>query len=423
MPVEAGNGWRVFAPPPSEQDDVRDGRARLYLTCDDIGAAFDQLHAGPIGASPGVDDAGEGRLVYAALPGGGRIGLFEPGSRAGRRSGGQVPRRSHAATPSAHKSDGVEDGGAPPSSTVVRDSTERRHAQRVAEHADLLWQCARDAMLVVRRTDGRILEANEAAESTYGYSRRQLLDRTFFDLQGEGTEAQVEEQMSEAVRGGALFQTVHRRFDGSTFPVEVSSRGTVSSDGEALVISVIRDITHRRRVDEVLKEVMAEREAQAMTDPLCGVANLRAFGDMAQLELERSRRYGHPLSLAFLDIDDFKRVNDELGHPEGDRVLRCFADVLTNSVRSVDEGARLGGDEFVVMMPETGSDEALALAQRLSRAVASIRTGGLRVACSIGVATFVTAPDSVDGMVEQAARLLRAAKSAGKNAVRSSVVD
>jgi diguanylate cyclase (GGDEF)-like protein len=89
----------------------------------------------------------------------------------------------------------------------------------------------------------------------------------------------------------------------------------------------------------------------------------------------------------------------------------------------VDEVARLGGDEFVVMMPETGPDEALALAQRLSRAVASIRTGGLCVACSIGVATFVTAPDSVDGMVEQADRLLRAAKSAGKNAVRSSVVD
>jgi diguanylate cyclase (GGDEF)-like protein/PAS domain S-box-containing protein len=292
----------------------------------------------------------------------------------------------------------------------------------VDERADLLWQCARDVLLVVRRSDGRILEANEAAESTYGYSRRQLLARTVFDLPAEEAEALVEEQMSEAARGGALFQTVHRRSNGSTFPVEVSSRGTSGPGGEALLVSVIRDITHRRRVDEVLKQVMADREALAMTDPLTGLANRRAFDDMAQVELERSRRYQHPVSLAFLDIDDFKRINDERGHRAGDCVLRSFAGVLRSSVRSVDGVARLGGDEFVVMMPETDSDKALALAHRLRHSVASIEGGVGRVGCSIGVATFVEPPDSVEVMVEEADRLLRAAKAAGKNVVRGAVV-
>ena len=174
---------------------------------------------------------------------------------------------------------------------------------------------------MVRLADGRILEANRAAETAYGYSRRQLLARTLFDLSVEGSEDLVEAQMSESARGGALFQTVHRRSDGSTFPVEVSSRGTAGPGGEAVLISVIRDITHRRRVDEVLKQVMAEREALAMTDALSGVANRRAFGEMAQLEMERSRRYGHPLSLALSRHRRFQaRERREGPHGRGPRL-------------------------------------------------------------------------------------------------------
>jgi diguanylate cyclase (GGDEF)-like protein/PAS domain S-box-containing protein len=421
VPVEAGHGWQVFAPFPADVGPAGDGRARLCLTCTDIASAVDALHATPAGVLASIRTVDRGRLVDAKLPGGGQIGLFEPG----RRSAGR-PRGVAAGGDGVRTAGGGAHGGVPArertSGAVVRGLTERRHARRAAERSDLLWECVRDVLLVVRRADGRILEANRAAETAYGYSRRQLLARTVFDLSADDSEDLVEAQMSEASRGGALFQTVHRRSDGSTFPVEVSSRGTAGPGGEAVLISVIRDITHRRRVDEVLKQVMAEREALAMTDALSGVANRRAFGEMAQLEIERSHRYGHPLSLAFLDIDDFKRVNDERGHTEGDRVLQSFAGVLTSSVRSVDGVARLGGDEFVVMMPETGADEALALAYRLSRSLASLEGGG-GVTCSIGVATFVTPPDSVDRMVEEADRLLRAAKAAGKNGVRFSVVD
>ena len=424
VPVEAGDGWRVFAPPPLEQEDGAGGRTRLYLVCNDIDVAVDQLHASPDGALASARDAEPGRLLYATLPGGGRIGLFEPSGRAGPCSEGAATGGDESGLPVERQSGVVEAAEELSSAAVVQDVAQRWRAQIAAERYELLWAHALDIMLVVRQKDGRILEANRAAETSYGYSRSQLLARTVFDLQAEGTESAAEAKMSEAVGSGTLFQTVHRRFDGSAFPVEVSSRGIVGRRGDVTLLSIIRDVTHRRRVDEVLKQVMAEREVLAMTDPLSGVANLRSFGDTAEVELDRSRRYNHPLSLAFLDIDDFKGVNDEFGHSEGDRLLRSFADVLTSSVRSVDSVARLGGDEFVVMMPETGSKDALSLAHRLKDALTSVVEigGGRPLTCSIGVATFIAAPASIEEMVEEADKLLLAAKAAGKNVVRVGVV-
>jgi diguanylate cyclase (GGDEF)-like protein/PAS domain S-box-containing protein len=421
VPVEAGDGWRVFASP-SEGGDDGDGRTRLYLACDDIGAAVDQLQARPIGTPASIEAADHGRILYATLPGGGRIGLFEPGSRTARRSEGRPLSTDGRRRAAAHRSAGPDASGASASATVT-GIAHRRQAQMAAERYELLWANARDIMLVIRQKDGRILEANRAAEAAYGHSRSRLLSRSVFDLQAEGGDEPVETKLNDAAVSGALYQTMHRRANGEAFPVEISSRATTTRDGEVMLISVIRDVTNRRRADEVLKQVMAEREALAMTDPLCGLANRRAFDDTAQVELERSRRYAHPLSIAFLDIDDFKRVNDEQGHGEGDRVLCAFAEVLSRSVRSVDAVARLGGDEFVVMMPETGPEDALSLARRLKDALTSIEIAGRGpLACSVGVATFPVAPASIHEMVDEADKLLLAAKAAGKNAVCGAVV-
>ena len=421
VPVEAGEGWRVFESPSAERDDDRDGRTRLYLRCADIGAAVDQLQARPIGPPAGVEAAGHGRILYATLPGGGRIGLFEPG-RTARRSAGRPPGADRRRARLAHK-DAEADPSAPSASATVTGISHRRQAQIAAERYELLWANARDIMLVIRQTDGRILEANRAAEAAYGHSRSQLLSRSVFDLQAGSGDERVEAKLNDAAASGSLYQTLHRRADGEAFPVEISSRATIARDGEVMLISVIRDVTNRRRADEVLKQVLAEREVLAMTDPLCGLANRRAFDDMGQVEIERSRRYAHPLSIAFLDIDDFKRVNDERGHSEGDRVLCAFAEVLSRSVRSVDAVARLGGDEFVVMMPETGSEDALSLARRLRDALTSIEIAGRGpLACSVGVATFPVAPASIHEMVDEADKLLLAAKAAGKNTVRGAIV-
>jgi PAS domain S-box-containing protein len=133
------------------------------------------------------------------------------------------------------------------------DITERKRAEEEARRRMLLSEYSRDVILFVRRDDGRILEANRAALQAYGYSRDELLTRTVHDLRADATQAQVLDQMLQADSQGVLFETIHRRKDGSTFPVEVSSQGA-TIDGARVLISVIRDIAERKRSEQALHD-------------------------------------------------------------------------------------------------------------------------------------------------------------------------
>ena len=138
-----------------------------------------------------------------------------------------------------------------------RDVTQRQRERRLAEEAlrryEVLASQARDIVLFIRSEDGRILEANAAALGAYGYERQELLSLSIADLRAPGTESLTQQQMAEAEAHGILFETVHRRKDGSIFPAEVSSRGA-TLDGIRTLISVVRDITERKRAEEALRE-------------------------------------------------------------------------------------------------------------------------------------------------------------------------
>ena len=133
---------------------------------------------------------------------------------------------------------------------VVHDVTESRLAEQLLRRYELLSDQARDIILFVRREDGRILEANRAAEQAYGYSRDELLARTIHDLRDDEAPTLVAGQMSAAAKDGILFETTHRRSDGSAFPVEVSSTGSIALGAEPVLLSVVRDISERRRIEE-----------------------------------------------------------------------------------------------------------------------------------------------------------------------------
>ena len=163
-----------------------------------------------------------------------------------------------------------------------------------------------------------------------------------------------------------------------------------------------------------------EREL-ARTDYLTGAVNGRHFAEVTTLEISRAQRHGHPFSVAYMDVDDFKLVNDHLGHSAGDRLLKSVAETIRRDVRSIDVVARLGGDEFAVLMPETGERAALAAVGRLRRRLAfASRQHGWPVTFSIGVATWDDPPPSVDEMLRRADELMYAAKRQGKNSVRHS---
>jgi diguanylate cyclase (GGDEF)-like protein len=164
-----------------------------------------------------------------------------------------------------------------------------------------------------------------------------------------------------------------------------------------------------------------ERE-MASTDFLTGAVNSRSFAALAETEIRRARRHGHGFSIAYMDVDDFKQINDQFGHSAGDRLLQTVAETIKQNVRDVDIVARLGGDEFAVLMPETDEHAAgIAVARLRRQLLEAARVQGWPVTFSFGVMTWAVPPPSVDEMVRAADELMYAAKRHGKNNVRHEV--
>jgi diguanylate cyclase (GGDEF)-like protein len=166
-----------------------------------------------------------------------------------------------------------------------------------------------------------------------------------------------------------------------------------------------------------------EMSRLAVTDNLTGLLNRRAFGEAAEKEFERARRYRRPLSLLMFDIDRFKAVNDTHGHLVGDQVLRVLADTVRTTTRATDVVCRWGGEEFLVLMPEQGHDQAVATAERLRQEVSNMRViteaGYLTLTISLGVASLKRQEDETfEALVGRADAAMYEAKDAGRNTVR-----
>ncbi|MGZ5359832.1 MAG: GGDEF domain-containing protein [Solirubrobacterales bacterium] len=162
---------------------------------------------------------------------------------------------------------------------------------------------------------------------------------------------------------------------------------------------------------------------QALTDSLTGLWNRREMLQRLAQEVDRAQRFGHELSMLVIDIDNFKRINDSLGHPQGDEVLKAIADTVRETTRSIDVGARYGGDELALILLETGPEGALILAERLRERIEARkvpRTGGgtMDVTVSIGVATLPYAANGSDELIEAADQALLRGKRSGKNQTR-----
>lgn len=166
-------------------------------------------------------------------------------------------------------------------------------------------------------------------------------------------------------------------------------------------------------------------QAERHRDPLTGLPNRGAFTATLALELERTRRTGAPMSLAILDVDDFKRFNDTYGHPCGDAVLRAVAQALQNSIRRLDTAARLGGEEFALILPATSRNRAMGMVQRILDAIRQTlvlwEDKPLGVTCSAGVATARGKEGDIssDALYAEADRALYRAKAAGKDRVEA----
>jgi diguanylate cyclase (GGDEF)-like protein len=172
-----------------------------------------------------------------------------------------------------------------------------------------------------------------------------------------------------------------------------------------------------------LKLAVSRERALSRTDSLCPLLNSRAFYEDSGRILALCRRSKRPVTLAYLDLDNFKAVNDAFGHKAGDNLLRTVAQILQSLVRSSDVAARLGGDEFAILLPELGPQEATQTLERIHGALTQ-PAGNLScaVTVTIGAVTFMMVPDDIQAMVQMADSVMYSAKKDGKNRVHLEVI-
>lgn len=164
-----------------------------------------------------------------------------------------------------------------------------------------------------------------------------------------------------------------------------------------------------------LRENYLEKARQASTDWLTGLHNRRSFETIVDMEVSRHRRYGGAFSLALIDLDDFKVLNDSRGHHVGDRALRLLANILRENSRGADAIARLGGDEFAILMPNTSHEDCQARCQQLTGLIKSrMAEGDFGITASIGGSTFEDSQKSTTAVLQDADNAMYAAKSKGK---------
>lgn len=306
--------------------------------------------------------------------------------------------------------------------TIGRDISEHKQAlkalkERENQLATLMDNLPGMAYRSLDDEDCTMKFVSSGCKKLTGYESRALTDNrdiSFASIIHEEDRLLFMSQISHALdikRPFAMEYRIRRR-DGSV--IWVWEQGQAVKVGHEIYIEgIILDINQRKIMEQKLERL-------ATRDPLTGLYNRRELEELLGEEIVRSERYGHPLSLLWLDVDRFKRINDKYGHLVGDEVLRQLSHLLQSSVRIVDFVARYGGEELVVVLPEIDEDEALVMAERLRRMVQVMQIPigqdkQVSITVSIGVATFPTHGQNIARLFKKADKAMYQAKRQGRN--------
>jgi diguanylate cyclase (GGDEF)-like protein len=274
----------------------------------------------------------------------------------------------------------------------------------------------------------RVVRANTEAERLLAICHPEDYGKAFIDHLTDQVRDDAYARLSEAVRGqavsfiGALPACPGRFFRFRVAPLRV--------DGELTGLQLLgEDVTDRLRLERELAQRQRELEVvnhqlflASVTDDLTGVFNRGHLTERAQIEVERAKRYGRPLTCLFLDLDHFKQVNDTWGHAAGDRVLRRFARMLAEHLRSSDLVGRYGGEEFVVLLTDTDALSVHAIAEKVRNLTRSARfedvSPDCRLTVSMGAASLGrVGVNDLESLFSAADAALYEAKNSGRDRV------
>ncbi|MDX1634336.1 MAG: diguanylate cyclase [Marinobacter sp.] len=252
-----------------------------------------------------------------------------------------------------------------------------------------------------------------------GYRPEELVDNNavaFVELIDQDYDEAILQAVEEAIAAAEPFSVEYQitRKDGEK--IWVWERGRGVEDGASLMLEgIILETTDRKRMEQELSRL-------ATHDTLTGLYNRREISRILDEEIQRAERYDRSLAVLWIDLDHFKRVNDQYGHAAGDRVLQALCERLRDNIRAVDAIGRYGGEEFMVLLPEMEEEEARETAERLRALVADKplaldREQTLALTISIGVAVYPEHGRSRDELCDAADRAMYQAKSAGRNQV------
>ncbi len=301
----------------------------------------------------------------------------------------------------------------------VQDITARRRQEEALRLQGEITANMAEGVCLTRARDEVVVYANRKFEQMFGYELGELIGKpaspltTLTDGSPESEEAAREFQEAIEQHGSWSGEVENVRKNGTRFWSQANISRFEHAEHGPVYVSVQSDISARRRADEKLQYL-------ADHDGLTGLLNRRRFAEELERHVAHVSRYHRPCGLLTIDLDNFKKTNDTLGHTAGDAVLKNVTRVLERTLRQTDTIGRLGGDEFAVLLPETDTQEAVIVAgklvKRLREALMMVDSQSLRGSASIGVSAFDGYREvSADELMLEADRALYEAKEAGRD--------
>jgi len=313
----------------------------------------------------------------------------------------------------------IHDGG---SKTVrvllaIEDITERKRIELEKASSELryrrLFETAQDGILILDAETGQIADVNPFLVDMLGYSKNELLGKRLWDI-GAFVDAKKSREAYEELRKNNYIRYEDLPLEtkaGQRMEVEFVSN-TYLCDTERVIQCNVRDISERKRLERDLAFA-------ATHDFLTGLPNRILFNDHYTLALAGAKRYHKKLAIMVLDIDHFKDINDALGHPYGDQLLKEFGNRLSSTVRKADTVSRIGGDEFALLVTEVAGTENVAnVAQKMlgnARKPFRLNNHEVRITVSIGISNYPDDGEDVETLIKYADTAMYQAKRNGRN--------